>query len=146
MIAADTLARELGCTLADLEDLDGTGRTIKADMLFRAETADIFRFAWSKKTGVDYITPATDQPAPFPVRPDRVAAQHALNTARSDYMAAWRKFSAARLRVFAAVDSGAQWSHESRCRQALIRRSAELRDAEVTVNAAERALSKVLAS
>lgn len=54
MIAADHLARELGCTLSDLEELVATGRTIKADMLFMDSLADMLRIEWSKRTGVDY--------------------------------------------------------------------------------------------
>lgn len=54
MITADSFARELGCTLSDLEELDGTGRTIKADMLFMDSLADMLRIEWSERTGIDY--------------------------------------------------------------------------------------------
>lgn len=136
MIAADTLARELGCTLADLEDLDGTLGTLKPEHMIYNMHADVLRVEWAKRN-----------PAPFPVRPDRVAAQTALNNARAEYVEAWRKYSSARLRVRAAVDAGATGAPaRRRVQNMLIRRSAELRDVEVRVEAAERALSKVLAS
>lgn len=52
MIAADHLARELGCTLADLEDL---GRvSLACDSSLSDAAANEFRRRWSKRTGVEY--------------------------------------------------------------------------------------------
>lgn len=51
MITADALARELGCTLSDLEELDGSALhrgTIPDDL-----AAEIRR-SWSARTGIDY--------------------------------------------------------------------------------------------
>ena len=53
MITADSLARELGCTLADLEDLNVNIAFAPNDIL-RERTADLLRAAWSKQTGIDY--------------------------------------------------------------------------------------------
>lgn len=51
MITADALARELGCTLSDLDDL-------AAGVLHRgtipADLADEIRASWSERTGIDY--------------------------------------------------------------------------------------------
>lgn len=53
MITADALARELGCTLSDLEELDRLDYSINPlkphDQLTDA-TASILRRAWSKRT------------------------------------------------------------------------------------------------
>lgn len=54
MITADALARELGCTLADLEDLDPFTRPLQSQHLFFDVWADELRAAWSKKAGLDY--------------------------------------------------------------------------------------------
>lgn len=54
MITADALARELGCTLSDLEDLDGAGREMLAVQIIGDDLADDLRAAWSEFTGVDY--------------------------------------------------------------------------------------------
>lgn len=54
MITADHLARELGCTLADLADLGlhRTSVTVDGRILPLAERA--IRINWSERTGVDY--------------------------------------------------------------------------------------------
>ena len=54
MITADALARELGCTLSDLDDLGlhRTGLTADGRILPIYESA--IREEWSKRTGIDY--------------------------------------------------------------------------------------------
>ena len=54
MISADALARELGCTLSDLDDLGlhRTGLTADGRILPIYESA--IREEWSKRTGIDY--------------------------------------------------------------------------------------------
>ena len=54
MITADALARELGCTLSDLDDLGlhRTGLTADGRILPVYESA--IREEWSKRTGIDY--------------------------------------------------------------------------------------------
>lgn len=51
MITADALARELGCTLSDLDDLH-------AGVLHRGtipdDLANAIRASWSERTGIDY--------------------------------------------------------------------------------------------
>lgn len=58
MITADALAREIGCTLADIEDLDGTGHPITSDMMLQDNLANMLRREWSKRTGIDYAKAA----------------------------------------------------------------------------------------
>lgn len=53
MITADTLARELGCTLADLADMIGV-RLDGVGLLITRKTADLVRAEWSERTGIDY--------------------------------------------------------------------------------------------
>lgn len=54
MITADALARELGCTLADLEDLDPFTRPLEAEHLFFDQWADKLRAAWlAAQTGYE---------------------------------------------------------------------------------------------
>lgn len=53
MITADTLARELGCTLADLADMIGV-RLDGVGLLITRKTADLVRTEWSERTGIDY--------------------------------------------------------------------------------------------
>ena len=54
MITADALARELGCTISDLDDLGlhRTGLTADGRILPVYESA--IREEWSKRTGIDY--------------------------------------------------------------------------------------------
>lgn len=55
MITADALARELGCTLSDIDDLGllhRTSVTVDGRILPLAETA--IRAEWSERTGIDY--------------------------------------------------------------------------------------------
>lgn len=54
MITADALARELGCTLSDLDDLGlhRTGLTADGRILPIYERA--IREEWSERTGIDY--------------------------------------------------------------------------------------------
>lgn len=54
MITADALARELGCTISDLDDLGlhRTGLTADGRILPIYESA--IREEWSKRTGIDY--------------------------------------------------------------------------------------------
>ena len=54
MITADALARELGCTLADLDDLGVIAPNLMPDVLIYERAADQLRAAWSKRTGIDY--------------------------------------------------------------------------------------------
>lgn len=54
MISADILARELGCTLADLGDLDINLGYVRAEHMIHDLHADRLREAWSKRTGIDY--------------------------------------------------------------------------------------------
>lgn len=54
MITADALARELGCTLADLEDLASSRVSLACDSSLSDAAANEFRRRWSKRTGVDY--------------------------------------------------------------------------------------------
>lgn len=54
MIAADHLARELGCTLADLEDLASSRVSLACDSSLSDAAANEFRRRWSKRTGVEY--------------------------------------------------------------------------------------------
>lgn len=56
MITADALARELGCTLSDLEDLASSLIALACDSSLSDAAANEFRRRWSKKTGVDYYT------------------------------------------------------------------------------------------
>ena len=49
MITLDALARELGCTLADLNASDISGESTVDDAL-----ADALRAHWTEKTGIDY--------------------------------------------------------------------------------------------
>lgn len=49
MITVDALARELGCTLSDLNT-----HTENKDDLLSDDLADEIRAYWSKRTGVDY--------------------------------------------------------------------------------------------
>ena len=54
MITADALARELGCTISDLDDLGlhRTGLTADGRILPIYENA--IRSSWSERTGIDY--------------------------------------------------------------------------------------------
>lgn len=56
MISVDTLARELGCTLSDLEDIAEFEFNSPPDCtcFITPAFADELRAGWSKKTGVDY--------------------------------------------------------------------------------------------
>lgn len=54
MISADVLARELGCTLSDIEDLDRSLGTLKPEHMIYNMHADRLREAWSERTGIDY--------------------------------------------------------------------------------------------
>lgn len=54
MIAADILARELGCTLSDLEELDRSLGTLNPEHMIYDIHADRLRARWSNKNGVDY--------------------------------------------------------------------------------------------
>lgn len=54
MITADALARELGCTLADLDDLGVIPVPPERQDEFDAALAHNVRVAWSMKTGIDY--------------------------------------------------------------------------------------------
>ena len=57
MITADALARELGCTLADIDDLDVLP-PVKSEHMVYGLAADRIREAWSKRTGIDYTKAA----------------------------------------------------------------------------------------
>lgn len=61
MMTADALARELGCTLSDLDDLGldfaPTAPPTRWPML-SDKHAEEFREAWSKRTGIDYTQAA----------------------------------------------------------------------------------------
>ena len=46
MMTADALARALGCTLSDLEDLDGTGRDLTPDMVISDALAGVLSARW----------------------------------------------------------------------------------------------------
>lgn len=55
MITLDALARELGCTLADIDDLGllhKTSLTVDGRILPLAENG--IRAEWSERTGIDY--------------------------------------------------------------------------------------------
>ena len=54
MISADILARELGCTLSDLEDLDRGLGTLNPEHMIYNMHADMLRAEWSKRAGLDY--------------------------------------------------------------------------------------------
>lgn len=54
MITADTLARELGCTLADLADMIGVRLDVAANAVITGKQADLVRAEWSERTGIDY--------------------------------------------------------------------------------------------
>lgn len=54
MITLDALARELGCTLSDLEDLGIISAPVLADREIGKTVADLVRAEWTKRTGVDY--------------------------------------------------------------------------------------------
>lgn len=54
MITADVLARELGCTLTDLEDLGIVCDPITGRAILIPSAAARFRAAWSDRTGIDY--------------------------------------------------------------------------------------------
>lgn len=54
MIAADTLARELGCTLADLEDLGLHRTSVAVDGRILPLAENAIRVEWSNLTGIDY--------------------------------------------------------------------------------------------
>ena len=56
MITADALARELGCTLSDLEDLTGQkfDPTGYHRQVYTRPYADELRAKWSERTGIDY--------------------------------------------------------------------------------------------
>lgn len=56
MITADNLARELGCTLSDLEDLTGQkfDPTGYHTQVYTRPYADELRAEWSRRTGIDY--------------------------------------------------------------------------------------------
>ena len=60
MITADALARELGCTLADLADLADLHvlPPVKPEHMVYGLAADRIREAWSKRTGIDYTKAA----------------------------------------------------------------------------------------
>lgn len=53
MITADVLARELGCTLSDLDDLNVMPPLQPEHMIYDL-AADRLREAWSESTGIDY--------------------------------------------------------------------------------------------
>ena len=53
MISADLLARELGCTLSDLDDLNVMPPLQPEHMIYDL-AADRLREAWSERTGIDY--------------------------------------------------------------------------------------------
>lgn len=54
MITADSLARELGCTLADLEESSSSRVAFAPDSLLAEATANEYRRRWSNLTRVDY--------------------------------------------------------------------------------------------
>ena len=55
MITADALARELGCTLSDLDDISsGSISKWNQDLPMSETFADEIRAKWSKRTGSDY--------------------------------------------------------------------------------------------
>jgi hypothetical protein len=54
MMTADALARELGCTLADLDGLGIVPVPCEPQDEFDAPLAHNVRVAWSMKTGIDY--------------------------------------------------------------------------------------------
>ena len=53
MITADALARELGCTLSDLDDLN-VMPPLQPEHMIHDLAADRLREAWSERTGIDY--------------------------------------------------------------------------------------------
>lgn len=55
MITAAALARELGCTLADLEVLASSPIFLACDSSLSDAATNEFRRRWSKRTGVDYM-------------------------------------------------------------------------------------------
>lgn len=57
MITADALARELGCTLSDIDDLHVLP-PVKRGHMVDGLAADRLREAWSKRTGIDYTKAA----------------------------------------------------------------------------------------
>lgn len=57
MITADALARELGITLADIDDLHVLP-PVKPEHMVYGLAADRIREAWSKRTGIDYTKAA----------------------------------------------------------------------------------------
>ena len=57
MMTADALARELGCTLADLDDLRVLP-PVKPEHMVYGLAADRIREAWTKRTGIDYTKAA----------------------------------------------------------------------------------------
>ena len=57
MITADALARELGCTLSDIDDTH-VMPPVKPDHMVYGLAADRIREAWSKRTGIDYTQAA----------------------------------------------------------------------------------------
>lgn len=82
----------------------------------------------------------------FPVRPDRVAAQERLNAARADYIEAFRKHSAARLRLTAETMRGIRTTKRRPLLAATHNAYVEMTAAEKRVTAAEVAMARKLAS
>lgn len=54
MITVDALAREIGCSVADINDLVPGAHTILHRALLNEDHADRIRAAWSERTGIDY--------------------------------------------------------------------------------------------
>lgn len=58
MITLNDLARELGCTLADIDDMGIITGAEKRRQAVSPFMADRVRAVWSKRTGIDYTKAA----------------------------------------------------------------------------------------